>query len=108
MGANAILAIAPYFSSEDSVTFSKQAEEFGLMRVSVMRSHRAVAKKKGTDVEMFEHPQHTASGAVKCVGLRGECDYSKIGQDGLPVPGTWVKNNDVIIGRTGKVRMWSW
>ena len=40
--------------------------------------------------------------STKCVGIRGECDYSKIGKDGLPVPGTWLQNNDVLIGRTGK------
>jgi DNA-directed RNA polymerase beta subunit len=103
MGANAIVAIAPFFTSEDSITFCQASEDFGMMRVSVLRSHRAVAKKRGTDVEIFEHPMMTASGQIKCVGLRGECDYSKIGQDGLPSKGTWVKNNDVIIGRTGKV-----
>jgi DNA-directed RNA polymerase beta subunit len=103
MGSNAILAIAPFFTSEDSITFCQASEDFGMMRVSVLRSHRAVAKKRGTDVEIFEHPMLTASGQIKCVGLRGECDYSKIGQDGLPSKGTWVKNNDVIIGRTRKV-----
>lgn len=102
MGSNAILAIAPYYTSEDSITFCSSSEEFGMMRVTVMRSHRAVAKKRGTDVEVFEHPMLHTSGA-KCVGIRGECDYSKLGADGLPIPGTWVKNNDVLIGRTGKV-----
>ena len=103
MGSNAILAIAPYFTSEDSITYCSASEEFGMMRVTVMRSHRAVAKKRGTDVEVFEHPMNPHA-SVKCVGLRGECDYSKLGADGLPLPGTWVKNNDIIIGRTGKVR----
>lgn len=103
MGSNAILAIAPFFTSEDSITFCQASEDFGMMRVSVFRSHRAVAKKRGTDVEVFEHPHLTAPGQSKCVGLRGECDYSKIGADGLPAPGTWVKTNDIIIGRTGKV-----
>jgi DNA-directed RNA polymerase II subunit RPB2 len=103
MGSNAILAIAPYFTSEDSITFCSASEEFGMMRITVMRSHRAVAKKRGTDVELFEHPMNPHS-SVKCVGLRGECDYSKLGADGLPLPGTWLKNNDILIGRTGKVR----
>ena len=100
MGTNAIVAIAPAFTSEDCITFSKSAEEFGMMRITVMRSYRAVAKKMGTDLETFEHPH---SGTPKCIGMRGECDYSKIGSDGLPIPGTWVKSGDVIIGRTGKV-----
>jgi len=103
MGSNAILAIAPYFTSEDSITFSQSSADFGMMRISVYRSHRAVAKRRGTDVEVFEHPQMTGPGQSKCVGFRGECDYSKIGADGLPLPGTWIKANDVIIGRTGKV-----
>lgn len=105
MGQNAIIAIAPYFTSEDSITFCSAAEDYGMMRITVMRSYRAVAKKRGTDVETFEDPSHTAPGQLKCIGLRGECDYTKIGLDGLPVPGTWLANNDVIIGRTGKVRV---
>ena len=96
------MAIAPYFTSEDSITFCQASEDFGMMRVSVLRSHRAVAKKRGSDTEAFEHPMLALAGRPKCVGLRGECDYSKLGADGLPVPGTWVGNNDVIIGRTGK------
>lgn len=103
MGANAILAIAPYFTSEDSITFCSGSEDFGMMRVSVLRSHRAVAKKRGTDTELIEHPMLAHAGRPKVVGLRGECDYSKLGADGLPVPGTWMKNNDVLIGRTGKM-----
>jgi DNA-directed RNA polymerase beta subunit len=102
MGSNAILAIAPFFSSEDSITFCQASEDLGMMRVSVMRSFRCVAKKHGTDTEVFEHPTLTEGSSTKCVGIRGECDYSKIGKDGLPLPGTWVQNNDVIIGRTGK------
>ena len=103
MGSNAILAIAPFFTSEDSITFCQASEDFGMMRVTVMRSFRAVAKKRGSDMEAFEHPQQPQPGRPKVVGLRGECDYSKLGQDGLPLPGSWFKNNDVIIGRTGKV-----
>jgi len=102
MGANAILAIAPFFTSEDSITFCQASEDFGMMRVSVMRSFRCVAKKHGTDTELFEHPTLMEGTTTKCVGIRGECDYSKIGKDGLPVPGTWLQNNDVLIGRTGK------
>ena len=90
MGSNAILAIAPFFSSEDSITFCQASEDLGMMRVSVLRSFRCVAKKHGTDTEVFEHPTLTEGGSTKCVGIRGECDYSKIGKDGLPLPGTWV------------------
>ena len=103
MGSNAILAIAPFFTSEDSITFCSASEDFGMMRVTVMRSFRAVAKKRGTDTEAFEHPALPQAGRPKVVGLRGECDYGKLGSDGLPIPGTWLKNNDIIIGRTGKV-----
>ena len=100
MGTNAIVAIAPAYTSEDCITFSKTAEEFGMFRITVMRSFRAVAKKMGSDLETFEHPGH---GNPKCIGMRGECDYSKIGSDGLPIPGTLVRAGDIIIGRTGKV-----
>jgi len=104
MGVNAIVAIAPYFTSEDAITFVKSSGEFGMLGVTLLRSFRAVAKGRGNDMESFEHPMHIAAGGSKCVGIRGECDYSKIGLDGLPVPGTWLKHNDVIIGRTGRVQ----
>ncbi len=82
-----MIAIAPYFTSEDCISFSKTSEEFGMMRCSVLRSYRAIAKKVRSDIEIFEHP---LKGNPACIGIRGECDYSKIGLDGLPVPGTWV------------------
>jgi DNA-directed RNA polymerase beta subunit len=104
MGVNAIVAIAPYFTSEDAITFVKSIGDFGMLGVTLLRSFRAVAKGRGNDMEVFEHPHHQPLGSSKCVGLRGECDYSKLGLDGLPVPGTWLKHNDVIIGRTGKVQ----
>jgi DNA-directed RNA polymerase II subunit RPB2 len=104
MGVNAIVAIAPYFTSEDAITFIKSSGDYGMLGVTLLRSFRAVAKGRGNDQEIFEHPHHQTSGMVKCVGIRGECDYSKIGLDGLPVPGTWLKHNDVIIGRTGRVQ----
>jgi DNA-directed RNA polymerase II subunit RPB2 len=104
MGVNAIVAIAPYFTSEDAITFCQASGDFGMLGVTLLRSFRAVAKGKGSDVENFEHPQHTPTGAPKCIGIRGECDYSKLGIDGLPLPGTWLKHNDVLIGRTGKMQ----
>jgi len=104
MGVNAIVAIAPYFTSEDAITFVKSSGEFGMLGVTLLRSFRAVAKGRGNDMEIFEHPHFQAPGMSKCVGLKGESDYSKLGMDGLPIPGTWLKHNDVIIGRTGRVQ----
>lgn len=101
MGENLLIAIASYegLSQEDAIVRSRAAIERGSGRISVRRVFKAVVRRvSATDYEAFESPLDTCNGQG-CIGLRAECDYTKVDRDGLPVEGTHVQNGDVLIGR---------
>jgi DNA-directed RNA polymerase II subunit RPB2 len=100
MGQNCMVAIAPYggLSQEDAIVVSKAARERGLQRITVFRSHRETARRKGGgDAEVFEHPQ--APSDLPTIGVRGQANYDTVGLDGLPEVGARVTSGDVLIGK---------
>ena len=103
MGENFIVAIAPYqgLSQEDSIIRNRASVERGSGRISVYRMMKTVARKRGTEQEIFEHPFYRGdrNELSVCEGIRGNVCYDKIGYDGLPEPGTPIINNDVIVGK---------
>lgn len=103
MGENFIVAIAPFqgLSQEDSIIRNRASVERGSGRISVYRMLKTVARKRGTEQEMFEHPHFLGLNKdfSPCEGVRGNVCYEKIGMDGLPEPGTPIMNNDVIVGK---------
>jgi DNA-directed RNA polymerase II subunit RPB2 len=101
MGENLLIAIASYegLSQEDAIVRNNAAIQRGSGRITVHRVYRAVIHKlSSTDYEAFECPQQVLCG-VACIGIRAECDYSKLDVSGLPTEGTHVRNGDIIIGR---------
>jgi DNA-directed RNA polymerase beta subunit len=103
MGENFIVAIAPFLglSQEDSIIRNRASVERGSGRISVYRMFKTVARKRGTEQEIFEHPFFLGlkKELSACEGIRGNVCYDKIGMDGLPEPGTPIMNNDVIVGK---------
>jgi len=100
MGSNLLIAIGSYegLSQEDAIVRNKASIERGSGRMTVMRTFKAVVHKiSNTDYEAFESP--LKQGLVPCIGIRAECDYSKIDQHGLPMEGCHVRNGDILIGR---------
>jgi DNA-directed RNA polymerase subunit B len=100
MGENLLIAIGSYegLSQEDAIVRNKAAIERGSGRVSVYKMFKAVLHKlTSCDYETFESPLD--SRIMPCIGIRAECDYSKIDSFGLPFEGTYVHNNDILIGR---------
>lgn len=101
MGENLMIAIGSYdgLSQEDAIVRSGASIDRGSGRITVHRVFKAVVHKiTASDYEAFECPIQVKNGQ-QCIGIRAECDYSKIDVRGLPIEGTYVKNGDVIIGR---------
>jgi DNA-directed RNA polymerase II subunit RPB2 len=101
MGENLLIAIGSYdgLSQEDAIVRSKASIERGSGRITVHRVFKAVIHKiSSTDFEAFESPIGTQNG-LPCIGIRAECNYSKLDYNGLLEEGTYVKNNDILIGR---------
>ena len=101
MGENLIIAIGSYdgLSQEDAIVRSQASIDRGSGRITVHRVFKAVVHKiSSSDYEAFESPVNTQN-AQACIGIRAECDYSKIDINGLLCEGTYVHNGDVLIGR---------
>lgn len=96
-GVNAIVAIACYggHNQEDSVIMNQSSIDRGLFRSSFYRTYKDEQKQQGiTNKENFEKPNRK-----DCLGM-SLGDYSKIEEDGLTTPGTFINDNDIIIGKT--------
>ena len=101
MGENLLIAIGSYdgLSQEDAIVRSQAAVDRGSGRITVHRIFKAVVHKiSSSDYEAFESPLATMNG-LGCIGVRAECDYTKLDYSGLLEEGTYVKNGDVLIGR---------
>jgi DNA-directed RNA polymerase II subunit RPB2 len=103
-GQNCIVAIACYtgYNQEDSIILNKSSIDRGLFRSTMYKTYTNTAKRKNdTLYESFECPDRNNT-----MGM-GRADYSKLGKDGLVLPGTIMCNGDVIIGKvavSGKER----
>ena len=101
-GINAIVAIMCYtgYNQEDSVIMNQSSIDRGLFRSAFFRTYtseqRVEAKLKH---ENFEVPNEKEVSKYR-VG-----SYCKLDKEGLIAPGTKVKGDDIIIGKTGLVSM---
>ena len=96
-GQNAIVAIACYsgYNQEDSVIMNQSAIDRGLFRSIFYRTYKEEVKTQGGGVKEFiERPDK-----IQCSGTK-LANYEKLDIDGLVEPGTELKGNDVIIGKT--------
>ena len=102
MGQNAIIAFAPYggCSQEDSIIINGSSLDRGFQRADKLSVIKITARKRGIDTEVFEHPLLPGPDGLKTEGVRGKCNYDKIGVDGLPEVGTPMVNGDIIAGKT--------
>jgi len=102
MGENLIIAIASYegLSQEDAIVRNRAGIDRGSGRITVHKVYKAVEHKRISvkDYETFESP-FSENTSIPCIGMRAECDYSKIDFNGVPEEGTFLKNNDILIGR---------
>ena len=98
-GINAIVAIASFsgFNQEDSIIMNQSAIDRGLFVSDHYHTFKDEEKKRqSSSVKMQEkfikpNPKNT-------LGTRGN-NYSKINDNGLPIENSYVKENDIIIGK---------
>ena len=99
-GQNAIVAILCYsgYDQEDSVIMNQSAIDRGLFRSIYYRSYMDLEKKSGVkQPEEFEKPTRDTTLRMK------HGTYDKLEDDGLIAPGTSVKGEDIIIGKTAPI-----
>lgn len=104
-GQQCIVAVASYtgYNQEDSILFSKAAVERGKFNslyfktyVSEMNPH----KSSTAEEERFGRPDPSRTQSIK----HGENAYDKLDEEGFVKVGSYVKTNDVIIGKTVKLK----
>nr|XP_027202847.1 DNA-directed RNA polymerase II subunit 2-like [Dermatophagoides pteronyssinus] len=96
-GINCIVAVMCYtgYNQEDSLIMSQSSIDRGLFRSMFIRTYMSEEKLKGTCViEQFCKPD-----PMMCVGIK-RGDYSKLDDDGIVQPGSFILGDDVIIGKT--------
>ena len=102
-GLNAIVAIACYsgYNQEDSIIFNKSSLERGLFRSCYFKTYDSTEmsdSKNGMD-DLFLNPtQHNID-----INLKKEYNFSKLDNDGFVKEGTYVTENDVLIGKYSKI-----
>lgn len=96
-GQNAIVAIACYggYNQEDSIIMNQSAIDRGLFRSFCYHSYTDEEKKSGqTYNEVIEKPEQD-----NVIRFRAGT-YDHLDDQGLPSPGTRVKNGDIFLGKT--------
>lgn len=96
MGQNAMWCIAIFmgYTQEDATVINASSIQRGFLRSWIRKTYRDQEKTKSTDSTKFGKPP-----TKNCHGLRN-ANYSKIENDGLPLPGSTMKYGDVIIAKT--------
>ena len=101
-GINAIVAIMCYtgYNQEDSVIMNQSSIDRGMFRTAFFRTYIAEEKREARlKFETIEVPDRQDT-----MGIRHGF-YSKLDCEGLISPGTRVSGDDIIIGKTGLIKM---
>ncbi len=100
-GQNVVVALLCYkgYNLEDAIIVNKSAVERGLARVAMFRTYETEERHyPGGHKDTIEIPDPNVS------GYRGEDAYSKLDSDGIVVPECYVKERDVLVGKTSPPR----
>ena len=101
-GQNAIVAIMCYsgYNQEDSVIINEGALARGLFTTTAFKTTKEEERKNQTELqeERFMKPTENT------IQNRQNINFDAIGDDGLPIPGKYVKQNDVLIGKAIEIK----
>ena len=101
-GINAIVAIMCYtgYNQEDSVIMNQSSIDRGLFRSAFFRTYTSEQRNEAKlKHESFEVPNRNEVSKYRAA------NYCKLDIEGLIAPGTKVKGDDIIIGKTGLISM---
>ena len=101
-GINAIVAIMCYtgYNQEDSVIMNQSSIDRGLFRSAFFRTYTSEQRNEAKlKQESFEVPNRNEVSKYRAA------NYCKLDIEGLIAPGTKVKGDDIIIGKTGLISM---
>ena len=101
-GINAIVAIMCYtgYNQEDSLIMNQSSIDRGLFRTAFFRTYITEEKREARlKHETIEIPDRQDTS-----GMRHGA-YSKLDPEGIISPGTRVSGDDIIIGKTGLIKM---
>jgi len=90
---------------EDAVTVKRQfLDRGGLAHTTWLTFTEKCRNPRGegaatASVEAFCHPLHEDPATGATLNLYEDADYSRIGADGLPDCGAWIRPGDVLIGK---------
>ena len=99
-GINAIVAIMCYtgYNQEDSVIMNQSSIDRGLFRSAFFRTYISEQRfESKLREEKFERPD------IHKTSKRRMGNYEKLDIEGIISPGTKVRGDDIIIGKTGKI-----
>jgi DNA-directed RNA polymerase II subunit RPB2 len=99
-GVNAVVAIACFtgYNQEDSVIMNQSAIDRGLFRSVFYRTYNTCETQNEFSEEKFCIPDRNLT-----TGMRKE-NYDKLDIDGIISPGLAVSGDDIIVGKTLKVK----
>lgn len=106
-GENVIVAISTFtgYNQEDSIIINKSAIERGLFNLSYFKSYissetvvKGGAGSRNEEKIYFANPNTLKSQNVD-INITKYADYSKIDENGMPIVGSYIEQDDVIIGK---------
>ena len=100
-GQNFVVALMTYqgYNMRDAIVLNKAAIDRGLGRSLFYRSYTDEERRyPGGQQDHFRLPQPSVE------SYKGEHAYSKLGEDGIVEPETYVEENDVLIGKVSPPR----
>ena len=95
-GMNCIVAIASYtgYNQEDSILINKSSLDRGLFRATYYKTYKDEELRDAIGIEKFNKPSSDNTFYMK------PSNYNKLNKEGLVPINTYIKEDDIIIGKT--------
>lgn len=97
-GANVVIAFYPHpYNQEDAIVVNRASVEKGLFVTSSLRRHKHELSTSGSNMK-FTNPHLSNADGLS------DTSYHHLNVDGLPIVGTYLQKNDILIGKSQSVK----